>query len=235
MTITPLQRQNGFRVLTVADAGERLRARTGFTVEDAVDRSVDPKVASVGGCWIADAAERAPNGHGSWLAYYEAEFGTVPGGMVIHFLCGGQDRGCVRPSHMEALPEGDQLPNPELPRPRLPELAQRLQDEREARRMTYAEFAAELKVTPRQLESWSTAWRVPDMRELTWIARHLGWDDVERDWTVTFLSQRVVRGVRSSGEAVRAVWNELDAQSTGLRKTSIVSVDAVAPHGRRRR
>jgi transcriptional regulator with XRE-family HTH domain len=220
-----------FRVLTVAEARERLRDRTGFTVQEILG---DLRTKGLGGCWIAADDERAPNGHGSWLAYYEAEFGTVPAGMVIRFLCGGQELGCVRPSHMEALPEGDALPAPELPRPKLPELAQRLQDEREARRMTVIEFAAELKISRTQLESWSGARSVPDMRELTWIARHLGWDDVERDWTVTFLQQRVVRGARSSGEAVRAVWNEIDAETPGLRKTSIVSVDAVAPRGGRR-
>ncbi len=224
----------GFKVLTVSEARQRLRSRTGYTVEKSVHNGVDPKVAAVGGCYIAVDDERAPNGHGSWLAYYESEFGTVPDGMVIRFLCGGQERGCVRPGHMEALPEGSQLPAPELPRPKLPELAQRLQDEREARRMSYAEFAAELKISPRQLESWSKARHIPDMRELTWIARHLGWDDVQRDWTVTFLQQRIVHGARSSGEAVRLVWDEIDAADIGLRKTAIVSVDALAPRGGRR-
>jgi transcriptional regulator with XRE-family HTH domain len=210
-----------FKVLTAREARQRLHTRTGFTIEE-VDG--DTKAEVHGGCYIAVPEERAPNGQGSWLAYYEAEFGPVPDGMVVRFLCGGQDRGCVRPTHMEALPEGVRARRLEPARPRLPELAQRLQDEREARRMTYVEFAEELHVSPRQIENWSRAKHRPDMKQLTFIATYLGWDGAERDWTVTFLQQRVVRGCRSSGEAVRAVWNEIEEEQP-VRKTAVVSVE----------
>ena len=100
--------------------------------------------------------------------------------------------------------------------------------------MTYAEFAEELRISTRQLETWSQGVHAPDMRTLGWIGRHLGWDGVERDWTVTFVQQRIVRGVRSSGEAVRAAWTEIDAESPHLRKTAVVSVDPVGVEARRR-
>jgi transcriptional regulator with XRE-family HTH domain len=197
--------------ITPEEARARLDSGEGYTVQ--------PET----GCWIWN--EPAPTGQGPWLAFYEAAYGAIPDGMVARHLCRNGHDGCVRPSHVDIVPAGSRIER--LPDPAVGiethDFAQRIRDEREARRMSLRDFAKELRVGVSTLAAWERGQRFPSGENLRWLARYLGWDGQPRKWVVTIVQQRVVT-TDSPGRAVREVWEQIERQQLQPRKTVVYNV-----------
>ena len=163
------------------------------------------------GCWIAD--ERGPSGFGPYLAFFLARNGPVPEGLEVVHRCPNGPYGCVRPSHMDLVPEGDAVRRERLP-PLAPverdAFSNRIRDERLARRQTRREFSRELRVASSTLASWEQGRSAPSGDHARQIAEKLGWDGRPRRFVVTFVGQQVVTE-RSAGAAMRRVWDHLDS------------------------
>jgi transcriptional regulator with XRE-family HTH domain len=176
--------------------------------------------------------ERSPDGYGPFELAYEAHFGPVPEGMRVGHVCAGGRRGCIRPAHLEAIPAGARNTDvdPALVA-EMPGFPRRIRDEREARGMTRAEFAKELRVAPSTLKAWERGERLPAMDLLKWLVGYLGWAGEPQTYVVTALVQRYERA-NSSGDALRLAWEHIERMNGGPRKAAVVSVKPVA-RGRR--
>ena len=169
-------------------------------------------------------------GSGNWLPYYEAVFGRVPNGMSPRWLCGNGRRGCINPWCIEVVPHGSRvarIPDPAL-EPTGLTFARMLRDEREARGMTRQAFAREIRVSKGTLKAYEEGARQPPQDLLIWIAKQLGWDGHQRDYMVTFVSQRRVTAT-SAGAAMRACWQDIERITASPRKAAVVSVKPLAP------
>lgn len=193
--------------LTVDEAREAIRTRTGFQVDHDT------------GCWLW---EDSPANLGPYWAFYEAAFGEVPDGCRVYHLCSHGRRGCVRPGHLELALPGEPLPDPKPSVVERNGVAKRLADEREARRWTQAQFARFLGVSTDTLRNWERGVHAPSTDAYAELVRKLGWDGKVRKWKVILVAERVVPA-RSAGEAAREVWDELEVDGQP-RKTVVASV-----------
>lgn len=202
------------KVPTLAEAGELIRSRGGFTENDA-------------GCWIWDHA--TVTGYGPYLPFYEAVFGPVPAGLEVYHLCHGGPEGCVRPTHMDIAPPDSKMkriPDPALTVEQKDDFAHRIEEERLARKASKQQFAKELGVSSTTLRDWVSGVSAPLPDTYRRISKKMGWDGHERRFRVTALHQRVIVA-RSAGEAVRQFHHDLNIEGETL-KTEIVRAEVVA-------
>lgn len=169
------------------------------------------------GCWLVKAP--GPNGTGAYACFYEAAFGPAPPGFTVVHLCTGRTRGCVRPSHLDVVPEGsrvEHIADPALAVEDRSSFAARLRDEREAMGLSRTDFGRLLGVSPRTVESWEQTRNAPAGSMVAAIAKRFGWDADPQPFTVTVVVQRVVRA-KGAGAAAREVLEQLRQEEQPLR------------------
>lgn len=173
---------------------------------------VDPDT----GCWYYP--HRDSSGFGPFLVFFSVAFGTPPEGMELFHLCEGGPFGCIRPSHLDIAPQGSEMrdvPDPAIVPAPLPDFAQRLQREREARRVPVGRFARELGIPSATYRTWEKGRHLPSVEAQHEIARRLGWDGHLRRFAVLVALERTVEA-RSAGEAAQEALRglEMDGRPT---------------------
>lgn len=139
--------------------------------------------------------------------------------MDVFHSCRGGDRGCIRPTHLDAAPAGArirQLPDTPSSAARKGDLANRLHDERRARRVSAPEFARELGVAFDLYRDWELGRRFPTAAGYQDLERRLGWDGHLRRYTVLVALERTVEA-RSAGEAASSVLAALEIDGRPLK------------------
>jgi transcriptional regulator with XRE-family HTH domain len=162
------------------------------------------------GCWIWK--HPASTGYGPFLSFYKAAYGEFdPGKLEVVHICSGGAKGCVRPRHLDLVPIGSRIarvPDRALALEERSGFAAQIRDERRARKATKADFGRELGVSASTITSWEAGRTAPDPDHYDEIKQRLGWDGLLRRFEVIVVVERI-RLARSSGEAARAVIDEL--------------------------
>lgn len=143
--------------------------------------------------------------------------------MDVFHQCRGGHLGCIRPSHLDIAPTGSKIrhvPDPAIGLTRLSEFAERLKREREARRVSKPQFAAELGVNQGTYRSWEAGESAPLADVYHDIAQKLGWDGHLRRFSVVVALERTVEA-RSAGEAAQSVLDELEVDGRPLKAAVI--------------
>ncbi len=170
------------------------------------------------GCWYWPFT--ASTGYGPFLAFFAAAFGEPPDGMDVFHSCRGGERGCIRPSHIDTAPFGTKMrhvpDNRRLDAGRRSGFGERLRSEREARRLTAAEFAEELGFPQSRYSGWERGAFAPEMGDYDAIATRLGWDGHMRRYVVLVALERTVEA-KSAGEAAAAVLSEMEIDGRPLK------------------
>jgi hypothetical protein len=198
---------------TVAEAGELIASRRWAGLIATDDEF---------GCWMW---LESPDGYGPALAFFEAAYGELPEGMKLIHRCPNGRRGCVRPLHLDALPDDVEAPQAPLSQLERTRFARGLRDERDARRWSLARMGRHLGVSASTVRSWERGITHPPADLGRELDRKLGWDLEPRRFMVTLAIQRIVVA-RSAGAATRRVYEQLAPDGQQL-KAEVRDVRAI--------
>lgn len=191
-------------------------AITAAEAEVLIANSEGYEEATTSGCWEW-SGQRSSTGKGPFLAFYEATFGEVPAGLRVYHSCGDGRNGCVRPTHLDIIPTDTKL-QPQIAQAERDGFAQRIADERAARKSSRAEFAKELGYSASTIKDWENGVSLPAEDTHRQLARKLGWDGHLRRFEVIFM-HRTIEKAHSAGEAARIAQERMRIEGVPLKTT----------------